>query len=294
MFSFFGGKNRFTRKKHTRPLIVFKGFRGEKGKTLRRTLTIAGVIAAIIIIALLLRPEPVLMNSAEIATVWDHGVLRVGLRNDVPGLAESSHGLEWDIAETLAERILSHSSDYTGDTLPLEVVEVTSMTVGAKLSDGSIDAAICLMPKGANSSYAYSRAYYTDPCFILVKPGHEGDDLSKLKVGCIQSASTSILYVPSGAVRDKLFSYYKENKDNGYDTKNVTGYAAYTELFDAFDAGRIDAVAINELMLNKYANGLTYAKHKAEIGSLEYAVATLSSNSAIATVADMVLADMGY
>ena len=47
------------------------------------------------------------------------------------------------------EEYLSHSSDYTGDTLPLEVVEVTSMTVGAKLSDGSIDAAICLMPKGA-------------------------------------------------------------------------------------------------------------------------------------------------
>ena len=108
------------------------------------------------------------------------------------------------------------------------------------------------------------------------------------------SESDRVNYDFKQIAKKDMKTYYKENKDNGYDTKNVTGYAAYTELFDAFDAGRIDAVAINELMLNKYANGLTYAKHKAEIGSLEYAVATLSSNSAIATVADMVLADMGY
>lgn len=54
------------------------------------------------------------MNSAEIANVWNNGVLRVGLRNDVPGLAEDGTGLEWEIAQALAERIMSNSDDYTG------------------------------------------------------------------------------------------------------------------------------------------------------------------------------------
>ena len=169
-----------------------------------------------------------------------------------------------------------------------------SMSVGAKLRDGSIDAAICLMPRGANAAYAYSRAYYDDPCYILVKPGNENADMSKLKVGCIQSASSSNLYVPSGATRNLLFSYYSDYKDSGYNTASITGYASYTDLFDALDKGQVDAIAINELMLNKYGEGRAYAKHTADIGTLHYAVATLSANSAIATVADMMLSEMGY
>ena len=277
--SFFSGRNRRIRKKHTRPVIMLKG---EQGKKLRRALIIAGAAAAVILLALLLRPEPVLMNSAEIANVWNNGVLRVGLRNDVPGLAENGTGLEWEIAQTLAERIMSNSDDYTGDMPALEAVEVTSMSVGAKLRGG------------ANAAYAYSRAYYDDPCYILVKPGNENADMSKLKVGCIQSASCSNLYVPSGATRNLLFSYYSDYKDSGYDTASITGYASYTDLFDALDKGQVDAIAINELMLNKYGEGRAYAKHTADIGTLHYAVATLSANSAIATVADMMLSEMGY
>ena len=112
--------------------------KGEQGKKLRRALIIAGAAAAVILLALLLRPEPVLMNSAEIANVWNNGVLRVGLRNDVPGLAEDGTGLEWEIAQALAERIMSNSDDYTGDIPALEAVEVTSMSVGAKLRDGKV------------------------------------------------------------------------------------------------------------------------------------------------------------
>lgn len=289
--SFFGGGNRRTRKKHARPVLMLKG---DHGKKLRRALIIAGAVLLFILLLLLLRPEPVLMKSAEIANVWNNGVLRVGLRSDVPGLCENETGLEWEIAEALAERIMSNSDDYTGDAPALEAVEVTSMSVGAKLRDGSIDAAICLMPKGANSAYAYSRAYYDDPCYILVKPGNENADISKLKVGCIQSASSSSLYVPSGATRNLLFSYYSDNKDAGFNTANITGYAAYTDLFDALDKGHVDAIAINGLMLNKYGGGRTYAKHALDIGSLHYAVAALNANSAIATVADMLLSEMGY
>lgn len=287
----FGGRSRRARKKHTRSVIPIKG---EQGKKLRRALIIAGAVVAVLLISLLFKPEEVLMNSTEIAQVQNNGALKVGLRNDVPVLAENGEGLEWEIAEALAEYILSDSDEYTGDTLALEYVEVTSMSVGAKLKDGSIDAAVCLMPKDANSSYAYSRSYYDDPCYILVKGGHEQDDLSKLTVGCIQSASSSSLYVPSGATRNLLFSYYEAREEQGYSTDNITGYASYEDLFAALEKGKVDAIAINELMLNKYGASYDYAFHTADIGTLHYAVATLSSNSAIASVADMLLAEMGY
>ncbi len=289
--SLFGGRGRRTRKKHARRIIPIKG---EQGKKLRRALIIAGAAVAVLLLLLLFRPEEVLMNSTEIAQVQNNGALKVGLRNDVPLLAENGEGLEWDIARALAEYILSHSDEYTGDADALEFVEVTSMSVGAKLKDGSIDAAICLMPKDANSAYAYSRSYYDDKCYILVKAGHEQDDLSTLNVGCIQSASSSSLYVPSGATRNLLFSYYAEREEQGYSTDNITGYASYEDLFGALEKGSVDAIAINELMLTKYGEDYDYTFHTADIGTLHYAVATLAANSAIASVADMLLAEMGY
>lgn len=285
----FNRRSRAPRRK--RSLI---NFGTKQGKLIKRCIFGAAIAVAVLLLALLLRPEPVLMNSAEIATVWDNGVLRVGLRNDVPGLAQNGEGIEWDIANALARRIISQSPDFTGDTLPLEVVEVTSMTVGAKLMDGTIDAAICLMPRGANSAYAYSRPYYKDPCRILVWGGREHDDLAKMKIGCIQSASSSSLYVPSGAARNKIFNYFEARKDDGYDTGNIVGYGAYTDLIKALDKGTVDAIVINDIMFDKYGEGYDFSRHSVDLGTIDYAVAVLSSNSAIATLADMLLDEMGY
>ena len=52
--------------------------RGDEGKLLQRILVTAASVLLIVVLAFSLRADPVLMNSAEIATVWDHGVLRVG------------------------------------------------------------------------------------------------------------------------------------------------------------------------------------------------------------------------
>ncbi len=147
-----GGRRPRDRK--NRGLAILSFFKGDKGKVPRRiALGVAGLLLAAVI-GRSLRAEPVLMNSAEVATIWDHGALRVGLRTDIPGMCENGEGLEAELAALLAERILAASPNWKGDTIPLEEVEVNSMTVAAKLTDGSIDAAICLMPVGVNSNYA--------------------------------------------------------------------------------------------------------------------------------------------
>lgn len=284
-----GGRRPRDRK--NRSLAILSFFKGDKGKVPRRiALGVAGLLLAAVI-GRSLRAEPVLMNSAEVATIWDHGALRVGLRTDIPGMCENGEGLEAELAALLAERILAASPNWKGDTIPLEVVEVNSMTVAAKLTDGSIDAAICLMPVGVNSNYAYSGAYYTDPCRFLVLPGRENQPLKNMTIGCIQSASSTSLYVPSGAVYNKLSTYITDHPDDGLGEKPV-GYAGYEELFRALSAGAVDAIYINDLMLKKYGQGQTYAIHPTDGGSIGYGVATLSSNSAVATIADMMLTEM--
>ena len=284
-----GGRRPRDRKNRGLALLSF--FKGEKGRLPRRIALGLAALIAVLLIANALRPEPLLMNSAEVATVWDYGALRVGLRNDVPGMSENGEGLETELAALLSERILSYNKSWTGDNIPLDVVSVNAMTVAARLSDGSIDAALCLMPAGANSAYAYSSSYYSDPCRFLVLPGNEGKPLVNMTLGCIQSASGTNLYIPSGAVYNKLASYITDHPEDGLGEKPV-GFASYEDLFRALDAGAVDAIYLNGLMMKKYPETEAYAVHPADGGSLSYAVATLAANSAIATLADMMLTEM--
>jgi putative glutamine transport system substrate-binding protein len=274
-------------------------FRGEDGKKPRRVLAVALGVLAVIVLAFLFRAEPVLMNSAEVATVWDHGVLRVGVRTDVPGMAENGEGYETELAALLADKIMSANPDWDGTTA-VELVPVTPMDVSAKLSDGSIDVAICLMPAGVSDTCAYSRAYYTDAVYFLTLPGEESRAIKNIRIGCIQNASSTSLYVPSGAVYNVLTAYIDAHPDDGLATttesgtvkRNITVYASYEDLFKGLESGEVQAVVLNGLMLQKYAVQYSFGISPTKAGSIDYAVACLAENAALASVADLMLADM--
>ena len=294
--SFRGYKRPKEKTKRAHRLITL---RGEDGKKTRRVLAVALGVLAVIALALLLRAEPVLMNSAEVATVWDNGVLRVGVRTDVPGMAENGEGYEAELAALLAERIMRADPDWSASTA-VELVSVTPMDVAAMLTDGSIDVAICLMPVGASESYAYSRAYYTDPVYFVTLPGGESRTIRNMWIGCIQNASSTSLYVPSGAVYNVLAAYIDAHPDDGLTTltesgtlkRNVTVYASYGDLFRGLESGEVQAIALNGLMLRKYAEDKSFGISQTQAGSIAYAVACLSENAALASVADLLLADM--
>lgn len=293
---FRGYKRPKTKKKQGRSLITF---RGEEGKTPRKVLAVIVCVLVLALLARSLRAEPVLMNSAEIATVWDNGLLRVGVRDDMPGMAENGEGLEVELAKLLAEKIMNADPDRSGsDTV--ELVPVNAMNVGIYLTDGTIDVAICMMPESANSAYAYSRAYYTDKIYFLTRPGEKDIPIKNIQIGCIQSASSTSLYVPSGAVYNALVAYIEAHPDDGLTTttasgsekKNITVYASYEDLFRGLADGEVDAVALNALTAEKYAADYSFDISPTQAGSLGYAVACLSEQSALASVADILLADM--
>ncbi len=266
--------------------------KGEAGKLPRRALTVVGAVLALVLFAYSLRAEPVLMNSAEIATIWDNGVLRVGVRTDMPKLAENGEGFEVALAKLLAARIMSASGDKNA-AKSVELVEVNPMNVSAKLTDGSIDAAICLMPRGVYSGFAYSRAYCAEDIYFLTRPGEENKAIKGIKIGCIQSASNTDLYVPSGATYNALLSYIEAHPDDGLSAKDsIVAYAAYGDLLDALSSGQVDVVALPSLLAEKYAAAYSFGISPTRAGALSYAVACLAEESAIASVADMMLAEM--
>lgn len=273
--------------------------RGEEGKRPRRVVAVAAGVVLLAVLAFSLRADPVLMNSAEIATIWDHGVLRVGVRADVPGMGQDGAGLEIELAALLARKIMEADRRYIG-TNPLELVEVSAMNVAAKLSDGAIDAAICLMPKGANAAYAYSRAYYADEILLLTRPGETNVKIENIDIGCIQNASSTSLYVPSGAVYNALAAYIDAHPQDrlttvsaaGTSSRRIVAYASYEDLFKGLAGGEVDAAALCALTAEKYEASYSFGVSPVRIGSLEYAVVSLAEQSAVAALADIMLAGM--
>ena len=287
---------RLKQKKRGRRLITFKG---EEGKRPRQIVAAVGVLLVVIILANALRVEPSLMSSAEVATVHDNGVLRVGVRTDMPGMAFEGDGLEIALAQLLAERILSHDEAWTGERDAAELVPVTSMSVASKLNDGSIDVAIAMMPRNASSAYSYSNAYYVDTCRFVTRAGEGGREIKNMKIGWLQSASTSGLYVPSACFNARLKAYLEEHPDDGlittykYNEETISyAYASYDELFGALLSGEVDAIVLSDLYLDKYEGEYEFDRSETVLGAFSYAVASSSSAPALASLADVLLSEL--
>lgn len=283
-------------KKRIRRLITLKG---EEGKRPRRILIAVGAALLLLILANALRAEPSLMSSAEVATVHDNGVLRVGVRTDMPGMAYEGEGLEIALAQILAERILSYDDGWTGERDAVELVPVTSMTVASKLNDGSIDVAIAMMPRNATSAYAYSSAYYVDTCRFVTRAGEGDREIKNMKIGYLQSASTSGLYVPTACFSARLSAYLEEHPDDGlittyaYNEEKISyAYASFGELFGALLSGEVDAIVMSDLYLDKYEDEYDFDRSETILGAYSYAVASSSSAPALASLADMMLSDL--
>ena len=265
--------------------------KGSEGRILRYILMGIAAIVLIIILVNAFRVEKSLMDSAEIATIFDRGVLRVGVRGDLPGLAENGEGLEIELAKLLAGRVMSYYSGWDAKNDAALLNEVNSMTAAARLNDDSNDIAIAAMKRGASSRYAYSQTYYKDACLIIVRRGDEKRPLENLAIGCIQSATTSSVYVTTSAMGEALTAYISNHPD---DKIEKMAFASYDELMGALANNTVDAIVLNELGVKRLdvLNHFDFAVHEIQLGDIDYAMACLSSSPALAQIADIMLNEM--
>ena len=251
-------------------------FKGDKGK--RRAKIAVGcavVLAAIALAVLVFNPEPMLLESAEIRSIENRGVLRVGVRTDMPGLGFEGEGLEVELASRLVTYILPGRDLASA----LELVPVTAKTVTAKLDDGSIDVAICMMRKDGYSSCVYSGTYYVDPVWLAVKAGEEGLSIDGLSIG----------YVTGTPSETALKSYAGANPDKGIST---SVFASYPDMLAALDKGVVDGISLTGTHYIKYREEHGLNIHGTMLGTVNYAIASSTDTPPLVQIADMMIYDL--
>ena len=251
-------------------------FKGDKGK--RRAKIVIGCAVALAVIALavlVFNPEPMLLESAEIKSIENRGVLRVGVRTDMPGLGFEGKGLEVELANRLASYILP-GRDISSS---LELVPVTAKTVTAKLDDGSIDVAICMMRKDGYSSCVYSGTYYVDPVWLAIKAQDKGLSIDGISIG----------YVKGTPSETALKSYAEANPSRGI---SINVFASYPDMLAALEKGMVDGISLTGTHYIKYREEHSLDIQGTMLGTVNYAIASSTDSPALVQIADMMIYDM--
>lgn len=253
----------------------------------KQVLMFLGVLLLLVAVILFfsLRPGPDPMESAEIAAILDRGVLRVGVRNDIPGFSSDTggsapEGFEVELAELLAERIF-------GEEGHLELTVVNFNTMPAKLRSSLLDCAIAIAQKDMSPSLSYSNAYYDDAVAIMVRADSavtEPHQLAGLTVGCINRDGTNQRYT----CRNVLNSFASGLSP----AAKVVEYSAIPDMIADLADGTIDAVCLEYALLYSYYSPEGHRILSEAIGTISYAVALPSGSSALAEIANELIAEL--
>ena len=287
---------RFRRRRHNSGRRFNFTLKGRQGKPYRIALYCVGGLLALIAAFTVLLPKNQLMNTAEMQRIVDRGVLVVGVRDDTPGFSLGGRGLEIELAEKFAEYLLPETESESAAKL----VVVSGQTAATKLQDGSIDAAIALMQKGASSKYAYSYAYFTDVCIVAVLPGNENLPLDQITIGYVQNtAGANVLesYIDEHETKvrrtliDRIRGVTPELPADAI-TYTKKAYASYPDLLTALREGRIEGAVLTGVYAKRYSGEYEFSVHNTELGKVEYAIASSADAPAIAQLADVFIYEL--
>lgn len=253
-------------------------FRGEKGK--KRLKLIIGIAAAVllaVIFILLTVPKERIYDAPEVKTLESRGVLRVGIRADMPGFSQGETGFEVELANRLAEFVLKNS-----EVSSVKLVEVTAQSAVTKLDDGTIDVAISMMQKDEYAKYAYSDAYYEDEISFFADRVSVSSSIDEMLVG----------YIQSSACEDAFNSLNKIREDNGEPKIEGRAFASYPDMLFALKRDRVQAVLLKGAYYKRYGEEYGLIKLGEPIGTVSYAAAVSTDSPAIAQLASIMFAEM--
>lgn len=216
--------------------------------------------------------------GADTQAIIDGGVLRVGVKNAVPGfgfqdtLTGEYSGMEIDIATKLAE--------YLG--VEVEFTTVTAATRTELLDSGDIDCVLATftITDERKESWDFSTPYYTDAVTVLVENASGITSLEGLagkKVG-VSSGSTSARALTAAMVEAGLIDGTGFDPDTFDPAIWTTGisyqqYEDYPAISTALSAGEVDAFCVDKSILAIYkTEDRSYIEEK--FSPQEYGIAT--------------------
>ena len=215
---------------------------------------------------------------SDVQAIVDRGVLRVGVKSDVPGfgyqdvLTEEYSGMEIDMAYRIAETLGIDNVEFTA---------VTAATRGQLLDSGDIDMVIATFTINdeRKESWNFTTPYYTDAVSLLVKTDSGISDYADLegKIIGVSTGSTSM---------EALIAAAAENGVTLTQADNFAEYATYPEIKTALDAGRVDAFCVDGSILSGYLDDTVEILDSIRFSPQEYGIATALSNTGLAEYLD--------
>lgn len=220
-------------------------------------------------------------EAKEIQAIKDRGVLKVGVKVDVPKFGYKNpetgqiEGFEIDLSKQVAKKIL-------GDENKVEFQGVTAKTRGPLLDNGEVDMDACTftITEERKKSYNFSDSYLKDGVGLLVKKSlgvSSLKDLDGKTIGVAQS-STSKAALEEEATKQGIKLKFSE-------------LGSYPEIKAALDSGRVDCFAVDASILNGYVDDSTVILND-RYNPQEYGIASKKDNTELAKVINEVVNEM--
>lgn len=216
-------------------------------KKKNRTLFLTFPLLVLVAILLFVVKQPIaqtdtpteLSNSDQVQTIIERGVLRVGVKQDVPNFGYKNpdsgefEGLEIDIARKIADEL----------GVDIEFTPVTAQTRGPLLDNGQVDLVIATftITEERKLLYNFTTPYYTDAVGFLVNKD------SGIKTFTDLNGQT--IGVAQGSITRTLIS---ELADKYGIAVNFAELGSYPELSVSLRAHRTDAFSVDQSILSGY------------------------------------------
>ncbi|MDG4514289.1 transporter substrate-binding domain-containing protein [Streptococcus suis] len=242
-------------------------------KKKNRTLFLTFPLLVLVAILLFIVKQPIaqtdtpteLSNSDQVQAIIDRGVLRVGVKQDVPNFGYKNpdtgefEGMEIDIARKIADEL----------GVDIEFTPVTAQTRGPLLDNGQVDMVIATftITDERKLLYNFTIPYYTDAVGFLVNKDsgiNDIEDLDGKNIGVAQGSNTRTLI-------SELAEKY------GLDV-SYTELGSYPELSVSLRAHRIDAFSVDQSILSGYVSSKSQLMDYSFSAS-NYGIATKLSNT---------------
>ncbi|MDR1413269.1 MAG: transporter substrate-binding domain-containing protein [Actinomycetes bacterium] len=216
-----------------------------------------------------------------IQAIKDAGVLKVGVKSDVPGFGLLNpetgefEGLEIDLAHKLAGLILD-------DETKVDFTPVTAETRGTLLDNGQIDMVIAtftIKPE-RKEQWNFSDPYYQDSVGLLVETKNGFTDLKSLDgktIGVAQGATSK------DAVQAEV--------DNLGTKVKFTEFQTYPEISAALKSGKVDAFSVDRSILAGYLDDERQILPDS-FSPQDYGIATKKDNTGLADFVNKFVADV--
>ncbi|HFU3804786.1 TPA: transporter substrate-binding domain-containing protein [Streptococcus suis] len=242
-------------------------------KKKNRTLFLTFPLLILVAILLFIVKQPIaqtdtpteLSNSDQVQAIIERGVLRVGVKQDVPNFGYKNpdtnkfEGMEIDIARKVADEL----------GVDIEFTPVTAQTRGPLLDNGQVDMVITTftITDERKLLYNFTTPYYTDAVGFLVNKDsgiNDIEDLDGKNIGVAQGSNTRTLI---SELADKY----------GLDV-SYTELGSYPELSVSLRAHRIDAFSVDQSILSGYVSSKSQLMDYSFSAS-NYGIATKLSNT---------------